>query len=79
MITEAAIMKDGVIYKCGVGTRHYHIIRSQPFQFFSNAESTQGFVTDEGKFLDRMEAATHAFMCGQLKVTKGRLYSEDLW
>ena len=43
-----------------------------------------GFLTDEGVFLDRVEAADHAYDCGQLvedaeseRITV--LMSEDLW
>ena len=44
----------------------------------------QGFLTDKGKFLDRWEAADHAYECGQLVETAeepriDRLISEYLW
>lgn len=44
----------------------------------------EGFITDDGRFLDRVQAADHAYACGQL--IKGSeeprievLFSEDLW
>ena len=45
---------------------------------------TEGFFTEKGKFLDRWEAADHAYECGQLVETAeepriDRLMSEDLW
>lgn len=46
--------------------------------------SVEGFLTDKGDFLDRWEAADHAYECGQLVETAeepriDRLISEDLW
>ena len=45
---------------------------------------TEGFFTEKGKFLDRWEAADHAYECGQLVETAEEprievLFSEDLW
>ena len=47
------------------------------------SRTEQGFLTDDGTFLDRYDAMQHAIACGQLppdvdKVHK-ELYSEDLW
>ena len=44
----------------------------------------EGFLTDADEFLDRWEAADHAYECGQLIETAeepriDRLMSEDLW
>ena len=44
----------------------------------------EGFLTDKGEFLDRQEAADHAYECGQLIETAeepriDKLMSEDLW
>lgn len=44
----------------------------------------EGFLTDVNEFLDRWEAADHAYECGQLVETAeepriDRLMSEDLW
>lgn len=44
----------------------------------------EGFLTDKGEFLDRREAADHAYECGQLVETAeepriDKLMSEDLW
>ena len=42
----------------------------------------QGFVTDKFEFLDRYEAAKHAFINFQIKdedMPTRELYSEDLW
>jgi hypothetical protein len=41
----------------------------------------QGFVTDEGRFVDRLEGAAIALAAGQIAALKWPpdLYSEDLW
>lgn len=44
----------------------------------------EGFLTDKGEFLNRWDAADHAYECGQLVETAeepriDRLMSEDLW
>ena len=38
-----------------------------------------GFITDEGQFLNREEAAQYAFEHGQIKEEVELLFSEDLW
>lgn len=45
------------------------------------AKGEQGFVTEDGRFLEREEAFVYALRFGQLKNTKLRrlLFSEDLW
>ena len=64
MIVSAAIIKDGIIY---TGKRHNNILcdKSRPFAFLHDAE--QGFVTDTGEYLNRMDACKHAIECGQIK------------
>lgn len=50
--------------------------------------TTEGFITHEGKFLNRQEALEHAINCGQLSQSnkwyksdhkENELYSEDLY
>lgn len=43
------------------------------------AGSVQGFVTSDGRFVDRAEAAVIAFKAGQIDKPKDELFSEDLW
>ena len=68
-ITTAAIRrKDGTVY---TGRRHHEIINSHPKGFFSwMGGSIQGFVTSDGEFVTREEAAKIAFACGQIKESK---------
>ena len=77
MIKEAAILKDGIIY---TGRRHHNIFQSTlPLGCIKDGE--QGFVTDIGEFVDRIEAGKIAIECGQIKKLKwgNELYSEDLY
>lgn len=74
MITQAAIKKDGQVY---TGQRHHEIINSHASGFFRGAE--QGFVTSDGCFVSREEAALIAYECGQIQQPKKKLFSEDLY
>jgi hypothetical protein len=78
MIKESAIRKDGIVY---TGKRHNNILcdKSRPFGFLRTGE--QGFVTDTGVFLNRIEALQHAIECRQIKSDTNlkRLHSEDLY
>jgi len=78
MIISSAIKTiDGEVVK---GFRHGHafLLTHQKGKTYKGA--TQGFVTDEGKFLNRQEALRHAVRCGQLPGRQYRtLYSETIW
>ncbi len=83
MIIKAAILKDSSIY---IGLRHNEIITSKEKGFFKG-NCIQGFIDDNGNFLDREQALEHAYKCKQiskelykerLKYNK-ELFSEDLW
>lgn len=81
MIKHAAIRIDNIVY---VGHRHgdcYDAIVKCGVDTTQTADERvkQGFVTDEGEFLDRAEAADHAFECGQIESRQKSLMSEQLW
>jgi len=84
MIKEAAIKFHGKVF---TGRRHNDILQANAvckngIIVSSIAAGEQGFVTDEGEFLNREEAAEHALTCGQiaeLKFSKTLLFSEDLY
>lgn len=38
-----------------------------------------GFMTSKGRYVTREEAAEIAYACGQIKVPKKRLFSEDIY
>lgn len=78
MIKSAAIKVNDKIYE---GHRHYQII---PTALDDNpdvdyiTQAMQGFVTDDGVFVDRCTAAQIAYDCGQIQTINSKLYSEDL-
>lgn len=81
MIRAAAILVFGKVY---TGKRHSDAFRAARFCGLDRLDlqkATQGFVTDDGRFLDRKVAAGHALACGQVKTLKDPncLYSEDLY
>ena len=66
-IKEAAILHEGKVY---TGKRHCHIIRDIVRLTGCKRvgmSSPQGFVTEEGRFVDREEGARIALACGQIK------------
>ena len=87
MIKEAAVQRksDGRIW---TGRRHGDVIRKiiseGHTQTVKHSEFTQGFVTDDGRFIDRHEAFKIAVECNQLLNPKDHwaappLMSEDLY
>ena len=74
MIKEAAIRFNGIVSR---GKRHREIIANHKHINLKKGED--GFVTSGGLFVDRKKAAEIAFQCGQIKKSKNRLISEDLY
>ena len=97
MIIAAAIKIADVVCFIPAPARHHNVLHSLAKSFNGRTdrgytEETQGFVTDEGVFLNRQHAYQHALWCGQgiprrdellsggHNVYNGdSLYSEDLW
>lgn len=80
-IIEAAIRWEGKIY---TGHRHHQIIetmRKEHKIIEKTAIREQGFVLDDGSFIDRLEGARIALESGQVKklIAPPYLYSEDLY
>ena len=85
----AAAVKDGngLIHFFPRPCRHHHTVHAlhRPNNDAENdiieAKGTQGFVTSDGTFVDRVEGARIAIEAGQIKALKWPpyLYSEDLW
>jgi hypothetical protein len=83
-IKESAILflPNGKVY---TGKRHHDCIRKiveetgiRPVK----AENPQGFVTEEGRFVDRVEGGRIAIAAGQIKELKYHhedMFSEDLY
>jgi len=70
--------------------RHHHILRSVMSNFKGRTDAgylgeVQGFLNDEGRFMDRRAAYIEAHNCKQLKPRRvgeydgDELFSEDLW
>lgn len=85
-ITHVAIIGVGKIYSLPAPGRHHDIIRymSSAHGFADLGENTQGFLDENGKFLDRFEAYDLACKTGQINRRPGgydgpQLFSEDLW
>jgi hypothetical protein len=78
VINCAAIKQGSSIY---IGQSHSEIFSNTfPLGCLRNAE--QGFVTDDGVFVNRAEALVIALQCNQIKHKHGspsELYSEDLY
>lgn len=90
MITAAAIkLPDGTIW---TGHRHHNILgdlKEAGIPRGTVAQSEQGFVDQNRRFLNRKEAGQHAVDCGQVEPGCAQvrhefnprlgLFSEDLW
>ena len=85
MIDRVAIKYKDTVYVGNDNERHMNVydrmydILKEMNQSIDMKYCTDGFLTDDGKFLDRSSAADHAFECGQIPCNKPELYSEDLW
>ena len=77
MIKKAALLlKDGSII---AGSNYKTIMNSNVSnQVYDFDCSIIGFIDDEDNFLNRFEAARHAFNCGQIKKKTNLLSAEDL-
>lgn len=78
-IAAAAILERGQVW---TGMRH-HLIMRDIVKARGEAEGyvggEQGFVTDDGRFVGREEAAAIAFAAGQIPEPKKCLFSEDVF
>lgn len=79
-ITAAAIQHDGRVF---TGRRHCQIIRDIVKETHTKKVlGEQGFVLEDGSFVNREDAAFIALASGQitkLKFNPTKLFSEDLW
>lgn len=81
-IVAAAIRFDGTLYSMARPKRHHHIIQMISSRTAKRPVSgEQGFLLDDGSFVDRREAASIALANGQAKQLRAPpwLFSEDLW
>ena len=77
--------EDGTIISMMKPKRHHHIIRYMAghpsYDRGDIARSIQGFITEKGVFLNRVEAAEYALEIKQITkmISSKWLFSEDLW
>ena len=82
MIDRAAIRYRGEVYDLPRPARHHDVIRVIACQFRERSVfGEQGFLTSDGEFLNRRDAAAYALRVGQVEILQWPplLYSEDLW
>ena len=82
MITHVAIIRDGIIYSLPKPNRHHNIFAIMPP--LDEDGDIEGFIDNNGKFLNRDEAYMVAINFGQINRRPGgyngpKLFSEDLW
>ncbi len=82
-ITAAAILTKQGVFSLPPPARHHTLIQAAASNNNPTikGQSGQGFVTNKGRFVDRIVAATIAISAGQITELQWppRLYSEDLW
>lgn len=87
-IIAAAVEVEGITFSLPKPARHAQVLHSMDAAGFSEemiAMACQGFLTSEGRFVNRVLARQIAYRAGQeqLRPEKERhqrdLYSEDLW
>jgi len=76
----AAAVRDmyGYVWSLPAPCRHHHILVHVP----DNSTCEQGFLLENGQFVDRVTAKSHAIMSNQLLERAGdflELFSEDIW
>jgi hypothetical protein len=78
-------MYDGVVYSLPKPNRHHDVIRLIFDQTGSgiSGPDVQGFLTDDGTFVNRVDALAIAIAANQVlepsNIRANRLFSEDLW
>jgi hypothetical protein len=85
-ITGVAVKYDGKVWSLPKPNRHHNVIRHIATETGTgiNGPDVQGFITNNGEFLNRKAAMALAAVNGQLNRRPGgypepELYSEDLW
>lgn len=80
-VVAAAIRDhDGTVYSLPAPKRHAHVIwHMADLGIKTPITGKQGFVTSEGGFVGREEAAMIALHAGQIDGHRRELFSEDLW
>jgi hypothetical protein len=85
-IVAAAIQINGVTISLPMPARHHTVMHSMSMALIPDerlSAATQGFLTSDGRFVNRVLARDIAFRAGQQPGRTGgdspELFSEDLW
>lgn len=83
-IVAAAIQIEGVTISLPKPARHGQVLHcAHRYLGISGGRETQGFLTSEGRFVNRIQARHIAHIAGQEPGNTGgqtpELFSEDLW
>lgn len=84
-IDRVAIKWKGICHTAAPPYRHHNVIHEMAERGFGpECMREQGFMTDRGRFVDRVEAFKIAGKAGQIKGggmsnLQNGLFSEDLW
>jgi hypothetical protein len=80
VVAAAVRTDDGVIHSMKSPARHHHILHAL-HSFGTAARGEQGFVLNNGTFVNREMAGQIAIVSGQIKelAHPPKLYTEDLW
>jgi hypothetical protein len=84
-ITHVAIRFQGVVYSLPEPNRHHDVIREivQKTGVSHVDNDEQGFLDEDGRFLNRSQALLRALLTNQIKdpnkIRAKMLFSEDLW
>lgn len=70
--------KSGQIFEGRSHAVCYQVLKRAGLDRLDSRNCEQGFVTDEGQFVDRRKAARIAFETGQTRKLESPLFSEDL-
>lgn len=83
IITHVAIItKDGIVHSLPKPNRHHNILNLlNDIGYSWPITGEQGFLTDTGIYLNRLDGAALALKNGQVKKLNSppKLFSEDLW
>ena len=85
-IVSAAVCYQGVIFSLPAPNRHHHILHAMHQMGLPNSSHReQGFLTDEGRYIDRLGALEVAQAADQIISNETTwvpaigLFTEDLW
>jgi hypothetical protein len=84
-IVAAAVRRNRLVFSMEAPARHHHILNTMSIQEEIDALAVeQGFLTSEGRYVDRVEGLAIATLAGQIIRRSGgenakELFSEDLW